>query len=142
MQKATFVKSKTELAKRLGVTRVTLDRWLTLPGFPEKQAKGWPLEAAMAFTNRLRQEEAQEDELRLKKLRLEVEQGSAELTREADRYMPRAWVLALCEEISKRVIGIIQSTGSLSPEEKTRVIEEVEKIDCAGFLKQLEVDRR
>lgn len=49
MKNQTKIRTKAELASRLGIARNTLDRFLAMPGAPDKSADGYDLAAVTEF---------------------------------------------------------------------------------------------
>jgi hypothetical protein len=88
------IRTKIELARRLKITRPTLDRYLALPGAPRRTKSGWNLEAVLAFVNDTAQGEAtlagrSEDlkSLRARELSLKCEKLRQAIDIEARKYL-------------------------------------------------------
>ena len=132
----TWVKTKLQLAKHLGVSRTTLDNYSVLPGFPKKRADGcWPLEAIRAFTSKRLGRDAEARSLKLARLRLQVERSDRELEEEAGRYVPKEWLFGMVEHLKSETVKIIEGFVS-DAGARERLIARIKPIDAAAFLKE------
>ena len=133
----TWVKTKLQLAKHLGVSRTTLDNYSVLPGFPKKRADGcWPLEAIRAFTSKRLGRDAEARSLKLAQLRLQVERSDRELEAEAGKYVAREPLIGLVEHMKRETLKIVRAF-EMDARAKATIQARVEAIDAEAFLKEL-----
>jgi hypothetical protein len=88
------IRTKIELARRLKITRPTLDRYLSLEGAPRRTKSGWNFEAVLAFLNHTAEGEAtlslRSDDikgLRARELALKCEKLRQQIDIEGGRYL-------------------------------------------------------
>src|SRR5260370_22049310 len=105
----THIKTKIQLAKTVGISRSTLDRYLTLPGAPHPTRKGWALDAVVHFVNEHASREetalAGNDDLRAlraREIRLRCERAQLKLDDETGKLISAAeakgWLIAAIEK--------------------------------------------
>ena len=131
-----FVKTKLELARVLGVSRPTLDRWVVMPAFPPKEEQGWPVAHARMFAAIQQTRDDSVRKLEMDLLREQVAQAQMRTGREADELMPVEWVKRVLAHQAICFRQIIQGSG-LSVEQMELLTTKVEAIDCDDFLSSL-----
>jgi len=136
-QRETWVKTKLELARLLGISRTTLDNYTLLPGFPARAANGhFPLEQCRAFVAGQLGRNEERRALELQKLRDDVARGQIELMK-ADEVMPIEWVTLVLDHLAVSVRNVIQRAPFLTEEEKEYLTNEVIAIDMVKFIDAL-----
>jgi hypothetical protein len=135
----TWIKTKLELARLLGISRPTLDAHTVLPGFPQVEARGWPLERCRAFTavQINRREETRLLELEL--LKEQVAQAQMRTGREAGELLPIDWTKRVLAHQAICFRNIIQGSG-LTDEQKDAMTNAVLAIDCEEFIRQMALE--
>ena len=135
-QRQKFVRTKLELSRLLGVARGTWDTYTTLPGCPQVEARGWPLEACRAFVAGQLGRNEERRALELQKLRDEVARGQIELMKKADEVMPVEWVEKVLDHLVISFRQIIQGS-TLTDEQKETMTNAVLAIDMDKFIDAL-----
>jgi predicted DNA-binding transcriptional regulator AlpA len=110
------VRTKLELAKRIGIARSTLDRYLTMPGAPERKADGWPLEEVLAFIASRAETEATLGKaaadirkLKAEEIGLRCEKMRFALQRERGEFVERAKVAKTIVEFATAIRGHLEA---------------------------------
>jgi hypothetical protein len=133
----TWIKTKLELSRLLGISRPTLDAYSVDPNFPERAANGhFPLEKCRAFVVALTGRNEEKRTLELQKLRDEVSRGQLELMKAAGEVVPLAWSRRIVAHMAISMRNVIQG-ASIDDAEKERMTTAIEAIDVEEFIRQL-----
>ncbi len=136
-QRQTWVKTKLELARLLGISRTTLDNYTLLPGFPARAANGhFPLEQCRAFVAGQLGRNEEKRALELQKLRDDVARGQLELMKASDEVMPIEFVSRVLAHQAISFRQIIQGSG-LTDDQKEALTNAVLAIDTEKFIAEM-----
>lgn len=110
------IKSKDALAKKLDISRPTLDKYLSLPGAPSKiPGKGYNLESILEFVERNADSEAVAVKssndlkgLKAKEIALRCERMRFGIDKEKKKFVPRVEVAASIRRCLGPVAGILE----------------------------------
>ena len=129
-----WTKTKSELARILGVTRRTLDAWILLPEAPKQTGTAFDVTAWRDFASTRRPGKTSEGaELRLENVRLTVALNEAKLMKQAGDLIPVEWAKGLVADHAIKVRNIIQGSD-LSETEKHDLTEQLIAISSDDFI--------
>jgi hypothetical protein len=131
--------TKRALSRILGVTRRTLDAWLLLlEAPPHRDGDAFEIAPWLAFaTERRAGNVADGPQLRLQKLRQEVELNEIKIMREAGQVLPLEMARGWIQDWVLRVRGAIYSYDDLTLDQKNVLADRIDAIDRDDYLKRL-----
>jgi hypothetical protein len=133
-QRETWIKTKLELSRILGISRPTLDTYSVMPGFPERAANGhFPLSKCREFVNAQLGRNEEKRALEIQRLRDEVARGQLDLMKAADEVMPVEFVSRVLAHQAISFRNIIQGS-TLTDEQKQAMTDAVLGIDTKAFI--------
>lgn len=135
-----YARNRTELARYLDVDRNTIAAWIKLSESPKRKSDGrYVTTDWLTFkANRRCQNETPSDsvELKIKKLRQEIELNDIKILREAGDLVPLEWAKNLVAHLAATTCGIFRDSG-LDEGDKLSLIEKIEAINFENYLSQL-----
>jgi hypothetical protein len=136
-KKSNLVSTKVALARHCGMTRQALDFHLKQPGAPQPRSNGfWDCDEVVAWINADGAGSDGSEELKLKKLKQEVELNDIRIMREAGELLPSEWASLLFADTFTKIRRVIQ-TSDLSEAQKHELTEKIVAIDPDEFINNL-----
>lgn len=141
MPDLTYAKNKAHLSRVIDISRVTLDAWLRLPNAPKPLSNGtYVISEWVKFKASRGQEQDKPIEeiaaLKLRNLKQKVELDDIKILKLAGDLVPIEWAKQLVAHLAISARNVVQESD-ITPEQKLKITERLEKIDFENFLSQL-----